>query len=85
MVSAWHLPLLHYSTVQRPSLVDFPYAGWIADKGFMVAAGMLMLFSFTWSVFYTWMFNNTGGSLLLVSVLHGSEVWVAYLMLSSRI
>jgi hypothetical protein len=36
-----------------------------------------------WPIFYTWIFNNTRGSLLLVSILHGSEVWVAYWMLST--
>ena len=36
-------------------------------------------------IFYTWMFNNTNGSLLLVSLLHASEIWVAYLMMSAGI
>ena len=28
-----------------------------------------------------WIFNNTGGSVLLVAVLHASEIWLAYLMI----
>jgi hypothetical protein len=38
-----------------------------------------------WSIFYTWLFNNTKGSLLLVATLHGSEIWLAYLMMSMGI
>jgi len=86
LVGIWHLPLLLYSRFQHPSLADFPYAGWIAQKGFLVAVGALFLmFMIPWSIFFTWIFNNTRGSLLLVAVLHGSEIWVAYWMLSSGI
>jgi membrane protease YdiL (CAAX protease family) len=81
----WHLPLFLYSRRQLPALEDFPYAGWIAQKGFLVAVGALLLFQLTWSIFYTWVFNNTGGSLLLVAILHGSEIWVAYWMMSAGI
>jgi hypothetical protein len=38
------------------------------------------MFSLPWSVFITWLFNNTKGSLLLVALFHGSEVWLVYLM-----
>ena len=82
----WHLPLLLYSRFQHAALADFPYAGWIAQKGFPVAIGTLVLmFLVPWSIIYTWMFNNTRGSLLLVAVLHGSEIWVAYWMMSTGI
>jgi membrane protease YdiL (CAAX protease family) len=82
----WHLPLLLYSRFQLPELADFPYAGWIAQKGFLVAIViMYLLFLLPWSIFYTWIFNNTRGSILLVAVLHGSEIWVAYWMLSTGI
>ena len=82
----WHLPLLLYSRLQLPELADFPYAGWIAQKGFLVAiVTMYLLFLLPWSIFYTWIFNNTRGSILLVAVLHGSEIWVAYWMLSTGI
>lgn len=41
--------------------------------------------SLPWSIFTTWIFNNTGGSLLLASVLHGSEFWLAILLTGLRI
>jgi uncharacterized protein len=86
LVGLWHLPLLLYSRLELPSLAQFPYAGWIAQKGFPLAMGaFFLLFLLPWSIIYTWIFNNTRGSLLLVAVLHGSEIWVAYLMLSSAI
>jgi hypothetical protein len=50
----------------------------------MAYSGMLVLI-LAWSIFSTWMFNNTKGSLLLVAVLHGSEIWLAYLMMSTGI
>jgi len=82
----WHLPLFLYSRLQHPALADFPYSGWIAQKGFLVAIGtMILMFLLPWSIFYSWIFNNTRGSLLLVAVLHGSEIWVAYWMLSAGI
>lgn len=86
LVGVWHLPLLLYSSFQNPAFGGFPYAGWIAQKGFLIAfMVMVLMFSIPWSIFYTWIFNNTGGSLLLVAVLHGSEIWVAYLMMMSGI
>jgi membrane protease YdiL (CAAX protease family) len=86
LVGTWHLPLLVYSRFQNPAFGDFPYAGWIAQKGFLIAfTVMVLMFSVPWSIFYTWIFNNTGGSLLLVAALHGSEIWVAYLMMRGGI
>jgi membrane protease YdiL (CAAX protease family) len=82
----WHLPLYLYSRLQPPALTDFPYGGWIAQRGFLVAIGaMFLLFQIPWSILFTWIFNNTRGSLLLVAVLHGSEIWVAYWMMSAGI
>jgi len=82
----WHLPLFIYSGLQHPALADFPYSGWIAQKGFLVAIGTLILmFLIPWSIFFSWIFNNTRGSLLLVAVLYGAEIWVAYFMLCSGI
>jgi membrane protease YdiL (CAAX protease family) len=86
LVGAWHLPLLLYSRFQNPAFGDFPYAGWIAQKGFLIAfAVMVLMFALPWSILHTWIFNNTGGSLLLVAILHGSEIWVAYMMMRSGI
>jgi hypothetical protein len=82
----WHLPLFYYSRFQLPALADFPYSGWIAQKGFLATVVILfLLFLLPWSIFFNWIFNNTRGSLLLVAVLHGSEIWVAYCMLSAGI
>jgi membrane protease YdiL (CAAX protease family) len=82
----WHLPLFYYSRFQLPALADFPYSGWIAQKGFLATIVILFLmFLLPWSIFFNWIFNNTRGSLLLVAVLHGSEIWVAYCMLSAGI
>jgi len=82
----WHLPLFLYSRLDPPSLTGFPYPGWIAQKGFLVAIGAcILLFLLPWSILYGWIFNNTGGSLLLVAILHGSEIWVAYWMVSAGI
>ena len=82
----WHIPLFLYPRHDHPSLSDFPYAGWVAQKGFPVAFGVcVLMFLLPWSILYSWIFNNTRGSLLLVAVLHGSEIWVAYWMLSAGI
>jgi membrane protease YdiL (CAAX protease family) len=82
----WHLPLLFYARLQLPVLADFPYAGWIAQQGFFVALFVqFLIFLLPWSIFFTWIFNNTRGSLLLVVILHGSEFWAAYWMLRTGI
>lgn len=86
LVGIWHLPLLLYARLQLPMLTDFPYAGWIAQKGFVVAiVTMGLMFLLPWSIFFSWIFNNTRGSFLLVAVLHGSEIWAAYWMLNTGI
>ena len=51
----------------------------------MTSVALLLLFLLPWSVFFSWIFNNTGGSLLLVAILHGSEFWVAYWMVNTGI
>jgi membrane protease YdiL (CAAX protease family) len=82
----WHFPLFIYSGLDNPSLADFPYTGWVSQKGFLIAMGAFILLNqIPWSVFYTWIFNSTRGSLLLVGILHGSEVWVAYWWLSTGV
>lgn len=86
LVGVWHLPLLMYAWQKNPAFDSFPYRGWIAQNGFLTAfAVILIMFGLPWSILYTWLFNNTGGSLLLVAVLHGSEFWVAYLMMRGGI
>ena len=86
LVGFWHLPLLVYATRQPNGLVNFQYGAWIAQKGFLVAfVTIVFMLILPWSIFYTWMFNNTKGSLLLVAVLHGSEIWLAYWLMSTGI
>jgi membrane protease YdiL (CAAX protease family) len=86
IVAIWHLPIFILSMQYPAALEGFQYSGWIAQKGFTAAimTGAL-LFMLPWSIFITWMFNNTKGSLLLVAILHGSEIWVAYWMTSTGI
>jgi membrane protease YdiL (CAAX protease family) len=86
LLGIWHLPIFLYSRSQQPSLADFPYSGWIAQRGMLVAmAALILMFVLPWSIIYNWIFNNTRGSLLLVALLHGSEVWVVYWMLRTGI
>jgi membrane protease YdiL (CAAX protease family) len=86
LVGIWHLPLLIYATLQPNALVDFQYGAWIAQKGFLVVfVTMILMLILPWSIFYTWIFNNTKGSLLLVAILHASEIWLAYWLMSTGI
>jgi membrane protease YdiL (CAAX protease family) len=82
----WHLPLFFYAGLQHPALADFPYGGWISQKGFLFAFGVLLLFfQLPWSIFFGWVFKKTRGSLLLATLLHGSEFWVAFWMIAAGI
>jgi membrane protease YdiL (CAAX protease family) len=84
LAGIWHLPLLLYASLDPASLAGFPYPGWIAQKGLLVTLSvMILMLLIPWSILYTWIFNSTGGSLLLVSVLHASEVWLAYLFVNA--
>jgi len=86
LIGIWHLPLLIYSGLQPDAIPDFPYGAWIVQKGFLIAfLTMVVMFMLPWSIFFTWMFNNTKGSLLLVATLHGSEIWLVYFMVSTGI
>jgi membrane protease YdiL (CAAX protease family) len=86
LVAVWHIPLLIHSASNPPSLADFQYSGWIAQKGLLLTSVVLVpLILLPWSIFLTWVFNNTRGSLLLVAVMHGSEVWIVYWMLNTGI
>ena len=82
----WHIPLFIFSGLDHPSLESFPYADWVSQKSFLVALGAFILINqIPWSNFYTWLFNNSKGSILLPAILHGSEVWFAYWVLSTGI
>ena len=86
LVCIWHLPLFIYSSLGSPSFADLHYSGWISQLGLLPSLVIFtLLFLIPWSIYSTWIFNNTRGSILLVAVLHGSEVWVAYWMVSTGI
>jgi membrane protease YdiL (CAAX protease family) len=84
LAGIWHLPLLLYASLDPASLAGFPYPDWIAQQGLLVTLSvMILMLLLPWSILFTWIFNSTGGSLLLVSVLHASEVWLAYLLVNA--
>jgi membrane protease YdiL (CAAX protease family) len=86
LIGIWHLPLLIYLGLQPYALAGFPYGGWIAQKGFLITfITMILMLILPWSILITWIFNDTKGSLLLAAVLHSSEIWVAYWMMSTGV
>jgi len=86
LVGIWHLPLLIYLGLQPFALASFPYGSWIAQKGFLITFSiMILMLILPWSILITWIFNDTKGSLLLAAVLHSSEIWVPYWMMSTGV
>jgi uncharacterized protein len=65
----WHIPLfLTNGTVQ---------AAWRAEAGLIVPIVGYTLYCIAWSIQYTWVFNNTKGSVLLAAVVHGAgNAWI---------
>jgi membrane protease YdiL (CAAX protease family) len=80
LVFLWHGPLLVYTYFQPYGIPDFPYGGWMIQKGVLVSLLAIGAFILAWSILQTWLFNNTRGSLLLAAALHGSEFWLAVLL-----
>jgi membrane protease YdiL (CAAX protease family) len=65
----WHIPL---SLVEGTSQYR-----WQLDVGLIPAVLGYTVFLIAWSVQYTWVFNNTKGSVLLAAVLHGAgNAWI---------
>lgn len=61
LLCIWHLPLFIYSGLGHPSFAEVHYSGWIDQVGFSQALVVFtLLFLVPWSIFNTWMFNNTG-------------------------
>jgi membrane protease YdiL (CAAX protease family) len=85
LVGVWHLPLLIYSCFEPYALADFPYGAWIVQKGLLRTLLVMVMLTLSWSIFFSWIYNNTKGSLLLVAILHGSEIWLAYWMMRTGI
>jgi membrane protease YdiL (CAAX protease family) len=67
----WHTPLfLTEGTIQSKWLAE---VGWISAVGYTI-------FCMSWSIQYTWIFNNTKGSVLLAAFLHGAvNAWNGYI------
>jgi hypothetical protein len=72
----WHLPLF---------LVEgMPY--YQMGQTWGVVPGLLAVTFFvtvSWSILYTWIYNNTRGSLVLAFVFHASQAWFAILTVSA--
>jgi membrane protease YdiL (CAAX protease family) len=66
----WHLPFF---------LIDLglpPYYELAQAYGVVPALlGYLVFFMIPWSILFTWLYNNTKGSLLLAFVFHSSQAW----------
>lgn len=53
---------------------------WMQEAGFVSSFLGYSIFIFGWSTIYTWVFNNTRGSVLLAAVVHGAgNTWAGYL------
>ena len=68
----WHIPLfLTEGTIQYR---------WQLEVGLLSAILGYTLFQLAWSIQYTWVFNNTRGSVLLAAVIHGAvNAWNGYI------
>jgi membrane protease YdiL (CAAX protease family) len=65
----WHIPLYFVDgTVQYE---------WRLEAGLAPAVLGYTVFVIAWSIQYTWLFNNTRGSVLLAAVMHGAgNAWI---------
>jgi hypothetical protein len=65
----WHIPLfLTKGTIQD---------AWRTEAGLIGPILGYTLFCIAWSIQYTWVFNNTKGSVLLAAVVHGAgNAWI---------
>jgi hypothetical protein len=53
---------------------------WAQEVGFITAYLTYAVALIGWSIIYTWVFNNTKGSVLLAAVVHGAgNTWAGYL------
>jgi membrane protease YdiL (CAAX protease family) len=70
----WHLPLFllegqapYYELAQAYGLVP-------------ALLGSTFFITVPWAILFTWMYNNTKGSLLLAFVFHSSQAWIGLFM-----
>jgi membrane protease YdiL (CAAX protease family) len=67
----WHIPKFF--------IVGQSQNDWMHEAGFISSFLGYTIFIFGWSVIYTWVFNNTKGSVLLAAVVHGAgNTWAGY-------
>jgi membrane protease YdiL (CAAX protease family) len=61
----WHVPLFLVEGTTQYS--------WRLDTGLIPAVLGYMVFIIAWTIQFTWVFNNTKGSVLLAAVMHGAQ------------
>ena len=67
----WHVPKFF--------VVGQGQNDWMQEAGFVSSFLGYTVFIFGWSIIYTWVFNNTRGSVLLAAVVHGAgNTWAGY-------
>jgi uncharacterized protein len=65
----WHIPLFFIEGTTQSK--------WQLEAGLIPAVVGYTVFCMAWSIQYTWVFNNTKGSVLLAAVMHGAgNAWV---------
>lgn len=65
----WHIPLFF-----SPGTIQ---SEWMAEAGLVIPIAGYTLFCIAWAIQYTWVFNNTKGSVLLAAVVHGAgNAWM---------
>lgn len=70
--SLWHIPLYFIPGEGQND--------WMLEAGFVSPFLGYTTFLIAWSIIYTWVFNNTRGSVLLAAVVHGAgNTWGNYL------
>lgn len=73
----WHVPLYF---IEGTSQYEWRMAG-----GLIPAFLGYTTFVIAWAIQYTWVFNNTKGSVLLAAVIHGAgNAWLGYIDIFSR-
>ena len=65
----WHIPLFFIDGTAQSK--------WQLQAGLIAAILVYVVFCMAWSIQYTWVFNNTRGSVLLAAVMHGAgNAWI---------
>ena len=65
----WHIPLFFIEGTAQSK--------WQLQAGLIAAILVYVVFCMAWSIQYTWVFNNTKGSVLLAAVMHGAgNAWI---------